>query len=431
MTPEVLSNLIDEFHERPIPILTPRRVNIKRLSGKANVVIGMRRAGKTWFCYQTMQELLAKGIAKERILYLNFEDDRLLPFVTADFQMILDVYFRKFPAHKDMTCYFYFDEMQRIPGWDHFVRRLLDTENIALIVTGSSSKLLSTEIASSIRGRSMSTEIFPFSFTEYLAHHQQTPAGERVGSKGRAALEHALESFIAEGGFPEVQSVEESTRMEILRDYIDVVLLRDVIERYRIGNVAALRALLDQALRAPTARLSVNRIYKTFRSQGIACTKNDLYDFLNHLTEAYLLYTVPIYSRSERIRQVNPAKVYAIDTGLLEAVTLRQGDDRGALLENLIFLHLRRQNIHPSYYVTQTGREVDFVYRDPKSKELCLLQVCWTLRDPQTRLRKVTALEEALKELRIKNGSIVTFAEAETPGSQLRTIPAWRFVSHD
>jgi hypothetical protein len=172
---EVIDFLIDDFHERALPECLPRESSMPRLSGKANVVVGMRRSGKTWFCYQRMQELLNTGIAKERLLYLNFEDDRLLPFSAADFQTILDNYYRKFPSFKTMECHFFLDEIQCIDGWEVFVRRVLDTERISLYITGSSSKLLSSEIASTLRGRSLTTEIFPFSYREFLRFHGESP----------------------------------------------------------------------------------------------------------------------------------------------------------------------------------------------------------------------------------------------------------------
>ncbi len=162
----ILDQLIDDFHERDLPELVPREKSAGAVAGKANTIIGMRRAGKTWFCYQYMRELMEKGVDKERFLYLNFEDERLLPFSVHNFQEILETYYRKFPAFKNRQCYIFLDEVQNIEGWDRFVRRVLDSERMEVWVTGSSSRLLSSEIATSLRGGSLSTEIFPFSFKE-------------------------------------------------------------------------------------------------------------------------------------------------------------------------------------------------------------------------------------------------------------------------
>lgn len=425
----VLERLIDEFHERPLPELTARDAQSPALPGKANAVIGMRRAGKTFYCYQQMRTLLASGTAKERLLYLNFEDERLLPFSAADFQEVLDTYYRKFPAHKKQTCHFFLDEVQRVEGWDRFVRRVLDTEDLRLWVTGSSSKLLSSEIATSLRGRSLATEVFPFSFREFLRFHRAEPASvNRFGSETRAALAHHAENYLRRGGFPEVQGMDDDLRRRVLQNYLDVVILRDVVERHAVRNTVVLRALIRHLLTAPATYFSLTKFYHTLRSQGIACTKNDLYFFLDALADAFLVYLVPIHSRSNKARQVNPRKAYAVDTGLLEAMSFRMTEDRGALLETLVYLELRRQGLAPEYYFTQSGLEVDFVLPESGSPQPRLIQVCWSLKDPATRQREQTALREAMKELRLKRGLIVTWLEDESPQPDLEVQPVWRWL---
>lgn len=425
---DILESLIDDFHERPLPALVSRSAVFPRLARKASVIAGMRRVGKTWFCYQSMEDLLRRGIEKERLLYLNFEDDRLLPFAARDFQSILDVYYRKFPRFKTQTCYFFLDELQHIPGWDRFVRRLLDAEEVALCVTGSSSKLLSSEIATSLRGRSLTAELFPFSFEEYLRFHgAPRVAPDSAGSKARAFLEHHMNAYLAQGGFPEVQTVSEDQRRQILRNYVDVVVLRDVIERHKVHNATALRALTSLLLASPASRVSVNKIYNGFRSQGIASTKNDLYAFIDYLHEAYLVYPVPIHSRSAHVRRMNPSKMYAVDTGLLEAASLRRGEDRGAFLENAAFLHLRRAGLHPQYYITRAGQEVDFIY-EPEHGRPRLLQVTWSMRDPETREREVSALQAAMKETGLSHGTIVTWLQEKSPDPRIDVIPVWKWL---
>lgn len=425
---EVLDILIDDFHERALPDLLPRERSMERKPGKANVVVGMRRTGKTWFCYQQMEELIASGLEKERLLYLNFEDERLLPFSVADFQLILETYYRKFPAFKDKQCYLFLDEVQRIDGWDKFVRRLLDSEDLSVCVTGSSSKLLSTEIATSLRGRSLTTEIFPFSFREYLEYKDvKLDKKESYGSKLRAALQSGIGEYLHIGGFPEIQGYDDELRRQVLRNYVDVVILRDVVERHGVKNVAALRALIKQILSAPATRFSVNKFYNTLKSQGVTCTKNDLYSFMDHLTDAFLVYQVPIHARSERVRRVNPQKVYVVDTGLLEATSSRITEDRGAALENLVYLHLRRQGSSPEYYLTEDGAEVDFVIVED-SRQRRLIQVCWDMSEAETKLRELSALSKAMKELGVKQGTIVTWMDEGHDEKGIEIVPAWKWL---
>lgn len=425
---EILDRLIDDFQERRLPEPVRRDARAPEVPGKATAVVGMRRAGKTWFCFQRMRELLAAGVAKPRLLYVNFEDERLMPFSAADFQEILDTYYRKFPGLTEQSSYLFLDEVQRIEGWERFVRRVLDTESLQVWVTGSSSKLLSTEIATSLRGRSLTTEIFPYSFGEFLRAHGEDDDAARVGSKRRATLQHWATRYLERGGFPEVQGVDRDAALQILRGYVDVVILRDVIERHRVRNTVALRALIRHLLSAPATRFSVYKFYNSLKSQGVTCTKNDLYAFLDHLGDAFLVYWVPIHSRSQRVRQVNPRKIYAVDTGLLQSVSFCLTEDRGAHLENLAYLHLRRQGLRPEYYLTRSGSEVDFVWRSDPRAPARLVQVCWSLRDPRVRERELGALRAAMAELQVARGVVVSWLDEAAAADGIEVVPAWRWL---
>ena len=424
----IIELLIDDFHDRELPELLPRAASITRVSGKANAIVGMRRSGKTWFCYQQMKELLAQGVEKERLLYIDFEDERLLPFSARDFQLVLETYYRKFPSFKSRQCYLFLDEVQRIDGWDKFVRRVLDTEQLSVCVTGSSSKLLSTEIATSLRGRSLTTEIFPFSFKEFVCFNNPDFKAGKLGSKTKAFLQNLIGKYIEIGGFPEVQSIDDELRRQVLQNYVDVVILRDVIERYSISNTVALRAIIRHIMSAPATRFSVNKFYNALRSQGIACTKNNLYDYLGYLTDAYLVYEAPIHSRSEKIRRVNPRKAYVIDPGLLKAMSFHMTEDRGALLENIIYMHIRRSGLKPEYFVSKGGLEIDFILPRGKIKNGRLVQVCWDISDPLTRERETRALLSAMDELNEKQGTLITWMDEIFLNDRIDVIPAWKWL---
>jgi len=424
----ILDNLIDEFHERNLPPLVQRETRWPVMRGKTVAVVGMRRSGKTWFCYQHMQALLDSGMAKNRLLYINFEDDRLLPFSSSDFQVLLDAYFRKYPDHKSQTCHFYFDEIQRIEGWEMFVRRALDTENAAICVTGSSSRLLSSEIATSLRGRALTVEIFPYSFREHLLGRGIAPDRALIGAKTRAIIQHEAENYLRCGGFPEVIETDETLRMQILRGYVDVALLRDVVERYRVSNLPALRALVRHFMAAPSTRFSVNKFFRDLKSQGIPCGKNDLYDFLAYLNDAFLIHESQIYTRSERARRVNPRKIYITDSGLHHAYAFRNTGNRGMLLENIVFMQLRRNGIRPAYYLTERGLEVDFIVENEGASKPSLLQVCWSLGDHETKNREINALRDAMSELKIEKGTIITWLDEKAPENGVEIVPAWKWL---
>jgi predicted AAA+ superfamily ATPase len=393
----IIAQLIDDFYERNLPPLTTRNKQTVQIPGKANVVIGMRRTGKTFFCYQKMQELIASGIPLTDMLYLNFEDDRLLGFTVHDFQTILDVYYSN--QDRSTKSHFFFDEIQLIDQWEIFIRRLLDTENVQIYLTGSSSKLLSTEIASSLRGRSLTTEIFPFSFQEFLKYHNffdKPPT--KFGLKTISILRKAMRDYFEIGGFPEVQTLERDVRIEILQGYIDSVLLKDVIERHKVSNVTALKYLVRQLMNSPCCKFSVNKFYNSLKTMSVKCTKNSLYEYLDHLIDAYVFYRVPIHSRSEKARILNPAKIYTIDTGLLNAISYRNSANNGFLLENIVFMHLRRNGYIVEYINTKDGYETDFFARHKISNEIKLIQVCCQMSDEKTYKSELRGLQTEMQE---------------------------------
>ena len=424
----LLEQLVIDFHERPLPELTHREVALPALSGKIDAIIGMRRTGKTWFLFQTMQRYLEQGTPKEAMLYLNFDDERLLPLGAAELARISETYYRLFPTHRDRKCYFFFDEVQNIPGWEVWLRRLVDTEPAQLAVTGSSAKLLSREIATALRGRSLSSEMFPFNFREALAHNGvKDISASRPGAKRRALLENRLRRYLLNGGFPEVQTVADNHRIQILQEYVDVVLLRDVVERYQVGNILPLRALIRHLLAAPATLFSVNKFHNDLKSQGVACGKNTLHEYFEYLTDAYLIYPVSIHSRSERAKRVNPRKVYIIDNGLANAFLHLPHSDWGRLLENFVYMELRRKSLAIEYYRTKGGLEVDFMTTDRIGVQ-ALYQVSLDMRDTQTRKREVKGLTTAMHETGIKHGTIVSLdaeERIETDAGWIEVLPAW------
>lgn len=423
----ILEELIADFHERSLPAFTRRHTKLPWLPNKIDTVIGMRRSGKTWFVFQVISDLLSRGIPMESILYLNLEDERLLPIALSDLHRITNIYYRRYPQLRDRSCAFFFDEIQNIPGWEQFIRRLLDTENVHICLTGSSAKLLSREIATSLRGRSIATEIFPFSYLEALEHADiDTGGGIRPGAKKRALLENRLLAYLLEGGFPEVQNIDAGYRVRILQDYLDVVILRDVVERHQISNIIPLRYMIRHLLNAAAGLFSVNKFYNDLKSQGIRCGKNTLHEYLAYLSDAYLFFQVYVHSSSERARMVNPRKIYAIDTGLVHACSRSVRSDRGRLLENFVFLELRRLTDMIEYYRTKKGHEVDFLITDRTGRR-SLIQVSADMTAQDTRHRELRALSEAMKECDLKQATIVTLNQEETietKAGHIQIVPA-------
>lgn len=428
----LIEQLISDFQERELPSIKLREATLPGIVGKIDTVIGMRRAGKTSFLYQIIHHYLQSGLPKNRILYINFDDERLLPLKVTQLHLILDIFFRLHPELKNEKCYFFFDEIQNVDGWEKFIRRLLDTENVHIVLTGSSAKLLSKEIATSLRGRAIATEIFPYSFRETLIHERpdvilQSPMGSRL----RAWIANRFRQFLIRGGFPEVQSIEEEYRIRILQEYVDIVLLRDIIERHKISNPQVLRVMVRCLLNAPASLFSLNKFYTDLKSQGLSCTKNSLYDYLDYLHDAYLIFPISICSRSERVKRTNPRKIYVIDTGLVKAFLHQPPSDWGRLLENFVFLELRRKGLAIEYYRTRNDLEVDFITTSIRG-ERALYQVTLNLENEKTKTREIVALETAMKECDLKEGKIITLDQRESiklkDVGKIEVLPIWEFA---
>ncbi len=433
----ILRELIIEFHKDTLPDLMQRAIEIPLLPltvRKAIVFIGMRRVGKTYLLYQHMKHLLAQGLEKYKLFYINFEDDRLDGFTSKDFQTLLNVYFELYPQAifaKDL--YFYFDEIQNIDGWEKFIRRLIDKEKMKIFITGSSAKLLSKEIATHLRGRCLVQEVFPLSFREYLDYHNTIPLN-KLGSltqKDSAVIKNYSQSYLARGGFPETLDLSDSLAQQIIQSYVNATVFRDVIERYQLTNPHIVKLFLMHCLQHIAAPLSVTKVFNTLKSRGESLGRASLYTYLNYFEDAYLLFNVPIFELSARKRQVNPSKIYCVDQSIILAYSMKPQMEHAAQLENAVYMHLRRQQYDAIYfYKTTTGKEVDFIAQHINGK-LELYQVCYDLNDNKTLNREISALIEAAETLQLNEAWIITLDKTETIANNdctIHIVPYWQWV---
>jgi predicted AAA+ superfamily ATPase len=381
----------------PIPSLTRREIRLPNIPGKALAVIGMRRSGKTCFLWQCLSDILAAGAPRESLVYLNFEDDRLSGIQASDLSFLLEEYFRTYPELRDQVqVSLFLDEIQLIPGWETFARRILDSEKVRLFISGSSASMLSREVATSMRGRAMEITVFPFSFREALAHTGSLPdkLWDQLPKATRSRLERLFLDYLTEGGFPEAQRLEVRDRLPLLRSYIDVAVLRDVIERHGVSNPVALRWLQRHLLGSPGAPFSVQKFYDALKSQGIPVSKDTLHAYLSHFEDAFLIRTTSLLTNSERQRMVNPRKAYPIDSGLIPVYERTGRANIGHALETAVFIELQRRGFEVHYFRTLQGNEVDFHAIDA-SGTILLIQVCANVLDPATFQRETRSLLEA------------------------------------
>ncbi len=405
----ILQEILEEFQEKIAQFdgSIPRDITFPNISNKIKVAIGMRRTGKTYFLLQKIKKMLVKNPdLLTRILYLNFEDDRLLPLTASKLGGLLDEFYTLYPENHQHLCYFILDEIQNVPQWEIVVRRFFDTKKIDIFLTGSSAKLLSKEIATSLRGRSIAIEIWPFSFKEYLTAKKIPLPKKTMGKISRDHLLNSLNAYIKEGGFPETVNLDALDRNRILQDYVDVVIFRDIIERHKITNIGLIKYLIKTFIKQSGSLFSVNKLFNDLKSQGMSVSKMTIHDYLSYIEDAYLLFAVPLYSESIRKIHTNPRKIYTIDTGLIHAYISSSSENLGHLFENLVYIELRRRGFEVYYYLTTARYEVDFLAKSPDNK-LYLYQVVWDTSDAETLQRETRALKEAESELKIK-GEIIT-----------------------
>jgi predicted AAA+ superfamily ATPase len=383
----------------PELVATRRDAALPAIPGKVHAVIGMRRVGKTTYLRQLQSQWRA-SVEPARVVYLNFEDDRLAGLPLEQLGMLLEEYYRSYPEWRGReTVWWLLDEIQVVNGWERFVRRLMDTERIEVVVSGSSARMLSREVHTSLRGRGTETVIRPFSFREFLRHRGEEPEGKAraLTSAKRSRVERFFGEYLAAGGFPEAQGLAAGLRVDLLQGYVDTVLFRDVVERRGVTQVAALRWLARQCLKNPTGSFSVHRLHQDLKAQGLGVAKDALHAMVGHLEDAFLLRCVPLATESERRRNSNPRKIYPVDTGMIGAFDRTGRSNVGHALETVVLHELDRRQAEVGYVRTGTGHEVDFLARFHGGREE-LIQVCADTGPAETRERELRALEEALRE---------------------------------
>jgi uncharacterized protein len=266
----IFKKIITDFHERTILPTVPRDIQIPLDSGKIVSLIGVRRSGKTSILYHLIEKL-KKRKDPTGILYVNFEDDRLFPLELQNLDDLIEAYYELHPQNRDEKIYLFFDEIQNVANWEIFVRRIYDTLHVEIFITGSSSKLLSAEIATALRGRTITYEIFPFSFPEYLRFR-----GIKINmhsSRSQSYMVNAFEDYIEHGGFAETIGASSDIRSRTLMDYADLIIYKDIIERHGIKNHALMKHIVKYCFSNMATSVSITKLYNDFKSQGFKLAK--------------------------------------------------------------------------------------------------------------------------------------------------------------
>lgn len=376
------------------------------------VITGLRRVGKSILLAQ-----IANKYLKDDFYFVNFEDERLLNFQVTDFDLLHETLISLFGEKNT----FLLDEIQNVPEWERFVRRLHD-HGYKFIVTGSNASLLSQELGTRLTGRSVRIELFPFSFREFLQFRKiKIPNITVLTTKQKGSLRKHVNDYITSGGIPDALKYPE---LEIHKTLYDDVLYRDIATRYKLENVKSLKELAFYLVSNVSALTSFNKLKELLKLGSVNTVKS----YIDYLENGWLFFVVNKYAYSVKEQQIAAKKLYAIDTGLVQSVGFSFSKNKGKLMENVVFLQLRRKHQDVFYYKTAEDYEVDFFV----PKEGALIQVAQQLDIPETKERELRAVVAAAKEQKkAKSLIIVTESEKsnfEREGLQIQAIPLYEWL---
>lgn len=401
---------------------------------KVQTITGPRRAGKSSLLRLTIADLLKKGVPWNHICYISLEDERLRgqPFEP---DTILQAFAELYPDNNLLKeVYFFFDEIQYLDKWEHFINRVYEQISKKIILTGSNSKMLHTEVAGVLRGRGLPTELLPLSFAEYLQWNKIPYTAFGVGKSKVIA---AFAKYLSQGGYPETVNNDEKENYSLLQEYFNTVMYRDIIEQQQPANYSYLRYLFHRIADNTGKTTGLRKIFQELKSRGYAISQGTLYAMADLAEAVYLYKRISRFDRSLIKRENADKKCYFIDNGMLRALGSKFSENKGMLLENLIFWQLYRQygNIYTTdiFYYKDSSHECDFILYKEGGKALPI-QVCWAMDTEATRQREIKGLLKGCIAAKSKHGIIITYETKENfkkDGIWIHVVPAWQWCAQE
>lgn len=435
MNIDLLKEKISDFQVRDFPKYTLRDYKITFIDDMSFSITGSRRSGKTYRTYQFVDDYIAKGNSIENICRIQFNDHKLIKLKSDDLGIIDEAYYALYPEKKEHCeeVIFIFDEIHRIEGWEDYILHLLDNPSHKVIITGSTSKMQKGEIASALRGKNFNREILPFSFREFMRHHGRSSSLRT--SQDSAYARKLLTSYISQGAFPGLLNASPDDHSEVLENYWNTMLLRDVVEANRREekiDILQLETFAQYLINRTAMPMTVRRIMAGMKNDNFPISSAKAYNYLKYLEDAFIIFPVPYYSMSEKIRRSNHTKIYAIDWKLADTIATGGNIDITRQFENMIYLELRRRNNKISYFKTRDNYEIDFVTQNKKNKTRPnLYQVCYDISSPDTLGRETRAMEKSFEFLNAKSATIITLSDEKLikrKNITIKIIPAWKWM---
>lgn len=417
----IFKQIISDFHENKVKVWKERDISIPLKIWKIISIIWLRRSWKSYLLFNIINKLLKNWVKKTNIVYINFEDERI-NIDGSELQIIIDAYLELYTNKNILNTYFFFDEIQNIIGWEKFVRRLNDLWVENIFITWSNAKLLSKEIATSLRWRSLSFEVLPLSFNEFLRFKD-----EKINYNSttwKAKILNLQKEYITWWWFPEIIDFENDLKIKTLQEYFDVMLYNDIIERYKIKDVSLLKNFVKQLLQTTTKQYSINKIWNNLKSLWFKFDKNILYNFIDYLDTIYFWKSVSKFDYS--LSKQTLKKFYIFDNGFLNAISFSFSDNYWKLLENIVFIELYRR-FGENIFFLKNGSETDFVINN---KEKIAYQVCYDLNNENYQ-REIDWCIDAMVKFKLKKSILITFDQEEDiviDWKTIEVIPFYKWV---
>ncbi len=409
----LLRTLLYNWRDITVPSVISRDVHIdiavRQGDNNATVITGFRRTGKTYLVYEAIKELL-KTHTKEDVVYINFEDERI-PLHTTD--LLTDLIPEIQATFGKKPKFLFLDELQLIPNWSKWVRRILDTGEIRIFITGSSSKMSSFELPTELRGRSWETKVYPLNFSEFLHFKKELVDVKKMAyvKDEEAKYRYLFDEYLLFGALPAVVLAPQEKKQELLQLYFNTVVQKEIGERFKIENDVALRTLLKLLLNS--TYITISKLTNSLKSMGIAVGKTTVDNYLSYIESSYFMKQLSIYNPVVINQLQYPRKVYFLDTGFMTALSTKFSKNTGRLFENVVFNKLSQLHETIHYYKDDNGNEVDFVVLED-IKVSALYQVSVDLTDEETRNREVKSLLKAGINLHCSKLYLVTMDRENT-----------------
>lgn len=421
----ILKEIYTEFHTSETLEVFKRNLDLPVDTGKIITITGVRRCGKTFLLYDTIGKLLKMNIDKRKIIYINFEDERL-DLKTDEMDLILQSYRELYPDVKLRDVYFFFDEIQNMAGWEKFIRRVYDNYGKNIYLTGSNSKSLAMDIATALRGRTLQFELFPLSFDEYLRFRKIDANFFKPVMK--AKINQAFDDYLHLGGFPETVFTDVTFHRQMLREYFYVMLYKDLIERYNISNTSLLKFFITRISSNLTSSFTISKIYNEIKSMGLKADKNFVYELVEYTRSIYLTFILKKFDYSITNMEKAEKKLYFVDNGLINAITWKFSKDIGKLFENALAIYLFSKYSDQLFFYKGKS-ECDFVIFD-RDKPSELIQVAYDISDERTLNRELKGINDAAGYFNIDKALIITSTEEkqiEHNGLKISVVPACKY----